>query len=85
MKPTNTACLARLCRLVWCWCAGNLKQRAPRTIVGRRSPRWVLRTYMNGPKYVWSSIHVGSKIKVASVYPDFECGFGLLSLMEFAG
>ena len=40
--------------------------------------------YMNASEFARLSIHVGSKIKIASVYPDFDCSFGLLSLMELA-
>jgi len=41
--------------------------------------------YMNAPKFAKLSIHNSSKVKIAPVYPDFDCSFGLLSLMGAAG
>lgn len=37
------------------------------------------------PRFAKLSIHDGSKEKIAPVHSDFECGFGPLSLMGFAG
>ena len=55
------------------------------TIAVAATSRCRAQTYMNAPKFARPSIHVGSKVKIASVYPDFGCSFWLLSLMEFAG
>ncbi len=37
------------------------------------------------PRFAKSSIHDGSKVKIAPVHSDFDCDFKLLSLMGFAG
>ena len=48
-------------------------------------PRGSTRPTMYGrPRFAKRSIRDGLKVKIAAMYPDFESGTCLLSLMEYA-